>query len=155
MKCIRCKVINADDVLFCRNCGILFHLDTNVECENHSGRDALGICVVCGKPVCDDCMKTGEGKIYCDDAAHPQVPVTHTRLGAAISDFSADLVAKNLVANGIAALVFSQHRYSHFYRFTDDAPASIFVRKEMAEAAHRLLEEMDLTDFLHQNNNTL
>jgi len=23
--------------------------------------------------------------------------------------------------NGIDALIFSQHRYSHFYRFTDDA----------------------------------
>jgi hypothetical protein len=155
MKCIRCTVINADDVLFCRNCGILFHHDTNVECENHSGRDAVGICVVCGKPVCDYCMKTGEGKTYCDDAAHAQVPVTHAKLAAAVSEFGADLVVKNLVANGIAALVFSQHRYSHFYRFTDDAPASIFVRKEMAEAAHRLVEEMDLTDFLHQNNNTL
>jgi len=155
MKCIRCKVINADDVLFCRNCGILLHHDTNVECENHSGRDAAGLCVVCGKPVCGDCIRVWEGKTYCDDAAHAEVPVTHAKLAAAVSEFGADLVAKNLVANGIAALVFSQHRYSHFYRFTDDAPASIFVRKEMAEAAHRLVEETDLTDFLHQYNNTL
>jgi hypothetical protein len=100
-------------------------------------------------------MRVWEGKTYCDDAAHAQVPVTHLKLAAAVSEFGADLVAKNLVANGIAALVFSQHCYTHFYRFTDDAAASIFVEKEMAEAAHRLLEEMDLTDFLHQNNNTL
>lgn len=100
-------------------------------------------------------MRASEGKTYCDEAAHAQVPVTHTKLAAAISEFGADLVAQNLAANGIAAFVFSQHRYSHFYRFTDDAPASIFVRKEMAEAAHRLVEETDLTDFLHQNNNNL
>jgi hypothetical protein len=96
-----------------------------------------------------------ERKTYCDDAAHAQLSVTHVKLAAAVSEFGADLVAKNLAANGFAALVFSQHRYSHFYRFTDDAPASIFVRKEMAETAHRFVEETDLTDFLHHNNNTL
>ena len=155
MKCTRCNVINADDVLFCRNCGLLLHRDPNVECENHSGRDALGICVLCGRPMCDDCMTVREGKTYCDDAAHANVPVKHAKLAAAVSEFGADLVAKNLSANGIAALVFSQHQYSHFCRFTDDAPASIFVGKEMVEAAHRLVAEMDLSDFLHQNHRTL
>ena len=154
MKCIRCRVINADDVLFCRNCGILVLRGDTVECENHSGREAVGICVLCGKPVCDDCMRVREGKNYCDDA-HAQVSFTHVKLAAAISEFAADLIEKNLVANGISALVFSQHRFSHFYRFTDDSPASIFVTKEMVEAAHRLVEETDLTDFLHQNNYTL
>lgn len=155
MKCIRCKIFNADEVLFCRNCGLLVRRGESLECENHSGWGAVGICVLCGKPVCNDCVRMWEGKAYCDVAAHAQVPVTHDRLSAAISEFGADLVAKNLVSNGIAALVFSQHRYSHFYRFTDDAPASIYVRKEMTEAAHRLVEEMDLAEFLHQNGKTL
>jgi len=155
MKCLRCKAVSASDVLFCRNCGILFHGDAGVECENHSGRDAVSICVVCGKPLCGDCARVSEGKTYCNEPPHSQLPVTHAKLGAAVSEFGADLVASNLSSNGIDALIFSQHRYSHFYRFTDDAPASIYVEKDKTESARQLIKEMDLADFLQKIKKTL
>ena len=150
MKCTRCMEINADDVLFCRQCGFFVDHATTIDCENHSGKDAIGLCVICGKPVCNDCINMVEGRSYCDEAAHARVPATYAKLAGTISVFGADLVAKNLAANGIPALVFSQHRYAHFYRFTDDSPASIFVTKEMLDAAHRLVEDTDLTDFFYQ-----
>ena len=151
MKCKRCKTAGAKDVLFCRNCGIPFHGNVGIECENHPDRDASGICVVCGKPVCDDCTTTKEGKSYCEDASHAQLLTTHVKLASAISVSAAELLARNLTANGVAALFFSQHQYSHFYRFTDGPPALLYVPKGKVDTAHQLLLEMDLTDFLNHN----
>lgn len=36
-----------------------------MKCDYHPDRDATGICVNCGKLVCDACKAVLEGKIYC------------------------------------------------------------------------------------------
>ena len=36
-----------------------------MKCSYHADRDAAGVCVNCGKVVCQDCKAVREGKIYC------------------------------------------------------------------------------------------
>lgn len=38
-----------------------------MQCENHSEREALAICVSCGKPLCDECDSIVQGKHYCEE----------------------------------------------------------------------------------------
>lgn len=36
-----------------------------MKCYNHHDRDAFGICTVCGKGLCLECMGTKQGSVIC------------------------------------------------------------------------------------------
>lgn len=36
-----------------------------MKCINHNEKEALGVCVLCGKPFCEECLILEEGKYYC------------------------------------------------------------------------------------------
>ncbi len=36
-----------------------------MNCTNHPEREAVGMCVYCGKPYCAECMVEVKGKMYC------------------------------------------------------------------------------------------
>jgi len=148
MMCLRCHLSNSEDALFCAACGHGLRAHDVVECENHSGTIAIGICVVCGKPVCGDCSVARENKVYCDDVMHSQLTAAYTKLGAVATEFEADMLVKNLSLNGVPALQYSAKRFSQFCFFTDDRSVSIFVKNESIDEARRLIEEMDLEEFL-------
>ena len=152
MMCSHCHVANTEAALFCIACGRSLRAHGEVECENHSGTNATGICVICGKPVCDDCSVTRENKVYCDDVTHAQLTIAYTRLATVASEFDADVLVKNLSTNGVPALEYSAKRFSQFCHLTDDYFVSIYVKTEVINEARRLIEEMDLKDFLIQEN---
>jgi len=148
VRCTNCNIANSGAGLFCRSCGHSILANEIVECENHSGTTATGVCTVCGKPVCDDCSLSREGKIYCDDVKHSQLFSTFTRLAFAATEFEADLIAKNLEPSGISVLLYSAKAYAHFCRLTDEERISVYVNTEKTDEAKRLLAENDLTEFL-------
>lgn len=39
-----------------------------MKCYNHHDRDAFGICKVCGKGLCLECLKEDKGVIICNNA---------------------------------------------------------------------------------------
>ena len=147
MKCVQCQTVSSVEAMFCYACGSPLAGEEIVECDNHTGTKAAGVCVVCGKPVCVDCSVLRERRVYCDDASHAELSLSHVKLGAAGSEFEADFLAHNLSANGISVVVFYGLRYSQLCRLTDNVFASLFVKNEMLESARRLLGEMDLADF--------
>jgi len=148
MTCPSCQAVNTKAALFCAACGHAFRDQDEVECENHSGTNATGVCIICGKPVCDDCSVGREDKVYCDDVAHSQLTTAYTKLGAVTTEFEADLLVKNLSMNGIVALYHSPKRFSQFSCLTDNCSISVFVKTEMIVEARHLLEEMGLEDFI-------
>ena len=148
MICPRCHRTNTDQALFCTACGTVLGLQDIVECENHSGTRAIGVCVVCGKPVCDDCSVAKENKLYCNDVFHSQLTPVHMKLAAVTSEFEADMLVKNLSLNGISTIQFSAKKFSHFCRLTDDQFVTIFVKVDSINAARGLIDEMDLGEFL-------
>ncbi len=153
MTCPRCQAVNTIAALFCVSCGYVLRDQDEVECENHSGTNATGVCIICGKPVCDDCSAAREHKMYCDDVAHSRLTTDYSKLAAVATEFDADMLVKNLSVNGVTALYYSTTRFSQFCRLTDDRSVSIFVKRDMAGEARRLLEEMEFEDFLIDGTN--
>ncbi|HTR81584.1 MAG TPA: hypothetical protein VMM58_08130 [Bacteroidota bacterium] len=148
MTCSRCAAKNSKSVLFCSVCGHALQANVDVECESHPGVGATGICTVCGRPVCDDCSLSREGKLYCEDARHSQLTRSHALLAYTSTEFDADIVAKNLALNGVSVHSYSAGRYSQFYQWIDRASVSLFVERQQLEEARRLIAESDLGEFL-------
>jgi hypothetical protein len=147
MTCAHCHGLNSETALFCSACGYALDAHDMIECENHSGTNAIGICVICGKPVCDDCSVARENKVYCDDVTHSQLAASHTRLGVAATEFEADMLVKNLSLNGVPAIRCSAKKFSQFCHLSDDVSVSIYVKTESADEARRLIEGMELEEF--------
>lgn len=38
-----------------------------MNCTNHPEKEAVGMCMYCGKPFCQDCLIEVKGKMYCKD----------------------------------------------------------------------------------------
>lgn len=63
-----------------------------MNCANHEGVEAVGMCTYCGKPFCKECLVEVKGKMYCKEdldkvfdenkgtatAAVPQINITNT-----------------------------------------------------------------------------
>ena len=45
-----------------------------MKCAYHPDRDAAGVCVKCGKLVCEECRRVLEGKIYCASCTERTAP---------------------------------------------------------------------------------
>jgi len=148
MKCGRCFGVNADASLFCASCGCFLRSNEDVECEHHPGAVAVGVCVVCGKPVCGDCSVTRGGKMYCEDVAHSQMDADFIKLAVVANEFEADIIAKNLSLNGVPERHFAAKNFSQFFLVAGALPVSVFVKKEAAAEAKQLLKELDLEEFL-------
>ncbi len=44
-----------------------------MNCTNHNEREAKAVCIICGKPYCEDCLILKENKYYClEDAKLPR-----------------------------------------------------------------------------------
>jgi hypothetical protein len=80
------------------------------------------------------------------------VPVTYVKLASVDTRIDGDLMAKKLSRYGTTTLIFFQQLDSNFCRLAGDAPTSISVERKRAGAVHHLVNEMELTDFLRQNN---
>ena len=147
MRCEQCGAPHSAAALFCSTCGFRVRENDIVECDTHSMIEATGVCVICGRPVCDDCAVTRDGKVFCDDARHAELAATHESIAYVSSEAEGEIVAKNLASGGIPALLFSAKRYSHFCQLTDEGRVSVLVAVAERDNALHILEEMDLTEF--------
>ncbi|HEX9106681.1 MAG TPA: zinc-ribbon domain-containing protein [Longimicrobiales bacterium] len=122
----------------CPACGHL-HAST-VACATHPERQATGACVVCDRPLCDECDR-GEGPEYlCEQ--HSVVPVTEgwAQVYTTGDDVEADLVRDNLLAEGIDAQVLSQKDHFSFTMDIGDlAQVRVLVPAFEYEDAMRVL----------------
>jgi hypothetical protein len=102
---------------------------------------AVGVCVVCGKPVCGDCAITIDGRIFCEDRLHPVLHGDMQELVTTASIFEMELIAQNLGANGVDIRWFNVGQYGA------SCGAKLFVKKEAAVSAIAILKTLDLIDF--------
>lgn len=47
-----------------------------MKCYNHADIDAIGVCTVCGKMVCNDCAIMVNGKMVCKSCIESQATIT-------------------------------------------------------------------------------
>src|SRR5262245_61366604 len=95
----------------CPACG---QLQANAACERHPEREAEGVCVICGRALCEECNQPQGRHFACDQ--HTEVPLISgwAQVYSAADDVEAELIRDNLTADGIEARVLSQQDHYSF-----------------------------------------
>lgn len=131
----------ASDV--CPACGHI--LSGNLQCERHTDRKAVGVCVVCGNAVCDECDNEKARHHACP--AHASVPVIEgwAQVYSTSDEVEADLIRENLQSEGLDAAVLSQKDQSFNVELGDLSPVRLLVPAyEYNQAMTLLTSHMDL-----------
>jgi predicted RNA-binding Zn-ribbon protein involved in translation (DUF1610 family) len=125
IRCPRCdQEIDAEGPA-CPACGHI-HSGT-LQCRRHPDRAAVGVCVICGDALCDECDATDEMHHACPD--HYRIPVIEgwAQVYTTSDDMEADLIKENLQAEGIDAAVLSQKDRSFSVELGDLSPVRVLV----------------------------
>jgi hypothetical protein len=140
--CPNCKEHVRETDSFCDNCGILqptVSEDDRPECENHPDRSAIGACVICGKPVCDECSTRHNGRIFCENDDHLNLHQGFVVAYTTSTDYEADMIKANLEGAGINAVVFNQHDHVYFTNMGALALVNIMVPRSQLEEARDII----------------
>ena len=108
----------AGEVFQCSNCGEKFTdsdacpacgtMHQAAACETHADRSAVGRCVICGRPVCEECAAKEQPVKLCQDHASVNIIEGWAQVYSEASEFEAQLLRENLRAEGIDAQIYSQ-----------------------------------------------
>lgn len=129
--CPNCHTEYADDLQRCPNCGeesaegfvcgrcgeeyrggdacpVCGAIGKEQFCARHADRQAVGLCVICGTSVCEECAEGEHHAYLCPE--HRTVPVIQgwAQVYSTNAEFDAQLVRENLLSEGIDAQIFSQ-----------------------------------------------
>ena len=63
-KCEQCSNAVKDSDDYCQNCGAMFR--EGFLCLHHRSRAAVGVCVICKKPLCDECGADVRNVFFCN-----------------------------------------------------------------------------------------
>jgi hypothetical protein len=137
IRCPRCdQQIDAEGPA-CPACGHIHNGTLN--CDRHPERTAVGVCVICGQAVCDECDNDAEMHHACPD--HADVPVIQgwAQVYTTSDTVEADLIRDNLRNEGVDASVLSQKDRSFAVEMGDLSPVRILVPAYEYLDAMRLL----------------
>jgi hypothetical protein len=146
--CTQCSAQLPAGQMCCGVCGSFLEVEReniNIECEMHPNRRAVGLCVICSKPVCRDCEVKVTGKILCQDPDHGIILQEWRLLHMPDSVYEAEAFVRNLGDSGIIAKTFSLHDHITAHWLSDNR-VLIFVKKTEEEKARTLLKELNLID---------
>lgn len=77
------------------------------QCEKHPDKQAEGRCVICGRALCRECGR-GDNALLCADHADMTVIQGWAQVYTTTSEFEAQLLRDNLLAEGVDARIYSQ-----------------------------------------------
>jgi len=147
---VTCEYCNGNvntSALCCEHCGRIVepHATGTLECEHHP-IPAIGLCVVCARPVCSDCAVVHDHRIFCGSPEHPKLFEEYELLYIAESEFEVDLIRRN---NPDATLQFRTFPYSDHWTLVFDGRMNgvrLFVHREAATQARDYLKARDLIE---------
>lgn len=126
-------------------CGAWIAFDNayGIECETHTDRSAVGICVICSRPVCMECKTDVDGRVLCLNKEHRVFLLKWDVVFRPQSEYEADLIQCNLSMHNIMSKSFSLHDHvAHYWIKT--ARILVFVKKEESDKAIVLLRDLGL-----------
>lgn len=65
IKCPSCKEEITRDSEFCPHCGVIFQSAGKIFCDEHSDKQATGVCIICRKIFCEICGTKVRGRRFC------------------------------------------------------------------------------------------
>lgn len=142
MFCPNCEEFVTVDDTFCDNCGTLLPkipAEEGPDCENHPDVEAIGGCVICGKPVCEDCAKEMNGRIFCENDEHLNVHQGFVVAYTTSTDYEAEMIKANLEGAGIHAMIFNQHDHVYFTNMGTLALVNVMVPRAQIEEAEEII----------------
>lgn len=152
--CEACEEPVTDKAVFCPHCGVLRTQDAPVHkpimCETHPHQPAAGACVVCGKPVCEQCAVRKMGKFFCADDEHVKMAFDWIAVCSTSIRSEAEMIKAQLESGGIQAMVFSQSDRMFFTTFGDLAVNEVMVPKDSLDAARDFLRSINLEPRVHR-----
>jgi hypothetical protein len=152
IECSNCKE-KVDQLLpFCPHCGYTLEgskSDSPVECEEHHDNLAIGICVICGKPVCSECALLEDGKIFCQNDEHVEIFEDWAVVYTCEAEYEAQMVKSNLEMTGLKAMIFSQ-RDSVFYG--NIGYINVMVPKIDVTEAEKVIEKINNGELNSEEN---
>jgi predicted RNA-binding Zn-ribbon protein involved in translation (DUF1610 family) len=142
IRCPRCDQQVSAEEQACPACGHIH--GAPVQCARHAGRQAEGVCVICGAAVCEECDSGQSPHFACPD--HGDVPVVEgwAQVYTTSDTLEADLIKENLQSEGLDAAVLSQKDQSFAFDLGDMSPVRILVPAyAYLDAARVLASHMD------------
>jgi hypothetical protein len=148
--CIYCGAEIEPGLLYCPECGKIFTSrifdpEDEIECEEHINSPAVGICVICGKPVCSECSIEVDGKIYCKEGNHRQYDEDWVVIYTTQYEYEAEMLKANIESAGIPCVVFSTKDHSYFMT-VGFGIVKILVPKNQKEIALKIIEDLRYRD---------
>lgn len=89
----------------CPACGVARE---SFQCDTHPEKKAEGRCVICGRALCDECRLEETPSLLCAEHAEMTVIQGWAQVYTTTSEFEAQLLRDNLVAEGVDARIYSQ-----------------------------------------------
>jgi len=133
----------------CPRCGTISS-GREISCENHAGERAVACCVVCGKPVCGDCMTRQDGQCFCDDPVHQEMVRDSDLLLKMSSEFESDMIRINLKQAGVQTTVFARRRHLEAFWLDNQDDVRVFVPRASVEHARSILRSLGLAQTEHE-----
>ncbi len=146
--CFNCEEMLVKKADFCPHCGYLqvdlLEDDEEIMCEKHNSVEAVGICIICSKPICGDCAVERNSKLFCDNDEHIKMAEDWVVVFTTNTEYEAAMIKANLEGGGMPCLIFSQRDHAYFITIGDMAVVNVMVPKERLDEAQAYLKKMDL-----------
>jgi hypothetical protein len=154
VECHNCNESVNQIIGYCPHCGFALFEDEpeyKKECDNHPEASAIGVCVVCGKPVCDECARIDKKKIFCDNDEHVRIFEDWAVVFTCGAEYEAQMVKANVEMAGIECMVFSQKDNVFFTNIGDTAIINVMVPKEKINEAEEIIEQIYDGNFIGED----
>lgn len=144
--CVYCGAEIEPGLLYCTVCGKIFltrifEPEDEIECDEHIEKPAIGICVICGKTLCQECLVEIDGKIYCKQGNHRQYDEEWTVVYTTQYEYEAEMLKANIESAGIPCVIFSTKDHAYFMTIGIGI-VKVLVPKDEKDLALRIIEDL-------------
>ena len=104
--CGNCENEITDDSEFCSYCGALFL--ENSYCDNHSEKEANGVCVICRRPYCSECGSFINKQFLCEKHSEYEIYEGMCRVFGSVNQMEVEYAMDCLKKSDFHPFIYSR-----------------------------------------------